>query len=365
MKVAFRADASLQIGSGHIMRCLTLASKISEKGGHCLFICRPHEGNLISYIISKGFHVCALSENIPLEGEDKTGHLAWLGCDWQKDAEETKQILLNFEPDWLVVDHYALDFQWESIQRLANCKIMVLDDLVDRRHCCDILLDQTLGRRQHEYHGLVPTDTNILSGTKYALLRPEFYKMREQSLIRRSGIKKMSKVLITMGGVDQSNATRLVLDALNQMDETNAIKVTVVLGGLSSNLDSIQDFKQYSKFEISILSNVSNMAELMAEHDLAIGAAGSTSWERCCVGLPTAIVILADNQAHGARMLVSEGAASVIGGVDEIQHKTSQIIKQLSEPNFLRQMSDISSTLVDGRGVDRVCSIMGGGRDAI
>jgi len=358
MKVVFRADASLQIGSGHIMRCLTLASKLAEKEWQCLFVCRPHEGHLIEHIASKGFQVFALSKNTPLESDGKTGHQAWLGCDWQKDAEETKQILLKIAPDWLIVDHYALDVQWESVQRLAHCKIMVIDDLVDRQHDCDVLLDQTLNRQAIEYSGLTPAHTVLLCGTRYGLLRPEFVNLRKQSLERRLSTHNIKNILITMGGVDQFNVTLIVLKMLNQLRSCSSFQVTVVLGGLSKNLPEIENFKLHASFEISILTNVSNMAELMLQHDLAIGAAGSTSWERCCMGLPTAIVILADNQVDGADALAKENAAYIIGDIAKIESNLPKAIQYFSQPNVLQEMGKTSSDLVDGLGSERVFSAL-------
>lgn len=358
MKVVFRADASLQIGSGHIMRCLTLAAKLAEKGWQSLFVCRPHDGHLIEHIASKGFQVFALSKNTPPKGDGKTGHQAWLGCDWQEDAEETKHILLKIEPDWVIVDHYALDGQWESVQRLAHCKIMVIDDLVDRQHDCDVLLDQTLNRKSSEYSGLTPAHTVLLCGTQYGLLRPEFVNLRKQSLERRLSTRGIQNILITMGGVDQFNATLTVLKTLNQLSFCSSFQVTVVLGGLSKNLPEIQDFKSRASFEITILTNVSNMAELMLRHDLAIGAAGSTSWERCCMGLPTAIVILAENQIDGADALVKENAAYVIGDIAKIESNLPKAIQYFSQPNVLQEMAKISSDLVDGLGAERVFSAL-------
>ena len=177
VRVAFRVDASLSIGSGHVMRCLTLADSLADKGAQCHFICREHPGHLIEYIRRKGYSVhvlppCAKElflEKQPVSTDDPP-HASWLGCTWDIDAAATRAILNEGEPDWLVVDHYALDARWERALQGVCKKIMVIDDLADRAHICDQLLDQNFGRTATDYAPLVPVSyTHLTLPTIYSV----------------------------------------------------------------------------------------------------------------------------------------------------------------------------------------------------
>ena len=206
VSVVFRVDASLQMGTGHVMRCLTLADALKIKGAVCHFICREQLGDLITRTRERGYQVHTLPvENVVVSEVDdeetydnnKPAHSHWLGTRWKTDAELTSVILENLRPDWLVVDHYALDAHWESEVR-KNCKkLMVIDDLADRMHDCDLLLDQTFGRIEDTYKPWVPQQCKLLTGSKYSLLRPEFAALRQFSLQRREN-PKLEHILITM-----------------------------------------------------------------------------------------------------------------------------------------------------------------------
>jgi len=307
VKVVIRADASLQMGTGHIMRCLTLAEALKKEAVEVEFICREHEGNLIERIKLQDFkvHVLPLSQNIAID--DGLYGSQWLGANQQEDAALCLPILEKIKPDWLIVDHYSLDQTWQSV--LAECfsKLMVIDDLANRKHQCDILLDQTYGRKESDYTGLVPKRSLLLLGSEYALLRPEFTEWREYSLQRR--IKPtFKKLLITMGGVDADNVTGELLDVLKGCSLPKELEINIVMGATALHLKKIQQQAELLPYKTNVLVDVSNMAEIMANADLAIGAAGATTWERCCLGLPTIQVVLAENQRIAADNLASQGA---------------------------------------------------------
>jgi UDP-2,4-diacetamido-2,4,6-trideoxy-beta-L-altropyranose hydrolase len=309
MHIAFRADASLQIGTGHVMRCLTLANALREQGAECTFLCRPHAGHLLELVAQRGHKALALGEaqanfNAPAE----PAHAAWLGTSWVDDAEQTKRALSKQSVDWLVVDHYALDARWEQALHQQAKRIMVIDDLADRPHACDLLLDQNLGRSAHDYCGLLKRKTIILIGPQYALLRPEFAALRPQSLARRQNDPQLRRLLVTMGGVDKYNATGQVLAALHSCKLPADLSVTVVMGPHAPWLAQVQAQASQMPWNTNVLVGVNNMAQLMAESDLAIGAAGGTSWERCCLGLPSIQFVLADNQRDIATALAHSGA---------------------------------------------------------
>ena len=193
MKVVIRTDASIQIGTGHVMRCLTLAEGLKYKNVRVEFICREHKGNMISYIKSRGFevHIIPLLKKdtgIPSLSKAKVkilDHADWLGSTQEQDAHICHQILGKLIPDWLIVDHYSLDQVWEMKLQGSFQKLMVIDDLADRSHACDLILDQTYNRKLDDYKSLVTSKCQVLVGSKYALLRPEFSEWREFSLRRR------------------------------------------------------------------------------------------------------------------------------------------------------------------------------------
>ena len=219
MEVLFRTDSSIQIGSGHVMRCLTLAEGLKKKGASCKFICRDHEGNLISLIEEKGFKAIILKtpkiKNIKFSPKNNSSlcYSEWLGVPWEIDAKQTNDLIIGLNIDWLIVDHYALDSRWENAVTGNIDKVMIIDDLADRNHNCDLLLDQNLGKNQSDYYSLTPADCNILVGPKFALLRPEFSDMRPYSLDRRRE-PRLKNILISMGDIDKDNITSKVLDSL-------------------------------------------------------------------------------------------------------------------------------------------------------
>ncbi len=362
MKVAFRTDASFTIGSGHIMRCLTLADALTAQGAECHFITRAHPGNLLELIRQRGFEVTAFPVGLPMpstntrlvrEHSKESFHASWLGCDWQFDAEQTRAVLVKFEPDWLVVDHYALDQRWETKLRPHSQKLMVLDDLADRQHQCDLLINQNLGRLPKDYTFLVPAKCKVLTGPQYALLRPEFAALRAYSLQRRQQ-PVLKKVLISMGGVDQANATCQVLEALENSSLPEDCRISVVMGQQALWLQQVRAKAQAMPWSTEVLVNIQDMARRMADSDLAIGAAGSTSWERCCLGVPTLQVVLADNQRLGALALQEKHAAYLIGDVKDISINLPLAINESTSNFWMQKTSNATALITDGRGVEKV-----------
>ena len=375
MKVVFRVDASLQIGSGHVMRCLTLAEALRARGAQCHFIGRAHPGHLMELIRHRDFAATILTAELPSmphsvlpsmlantkvsRTQAKTpAHALWLGCDWQTDVEQTRAVAEKLQPDWLVVDHYALDHQWEATLR-PHCKnLMVIDDLADRVHQCDVLLDQNLGREPRDYASLAPDLCKVITGPQYALLRPEFAALRAYSLQRRQQ-PAFKRLLITMGGVDQTNATGQVLQALTGCALPQDCCITVVMGLQAPWLEQVRTQAHNMQWPTEVLVNIDNMAQRMADSDLAIGAAGSTSWERCCLGLPTLMAVLACNQSAAAAHLFQAGAAFCITLDDNLHRQlTGQTHRLLYEPDSFNNMSVHASQITDGIGVERVIAKM-------
>ena len=361
MKFVFRTDASLDIGTGHVMRCLTLAGALREKGASCHFICRPHPGNLIDRIRGIGFDVTILPLDEPggpgaQEARPLPAHAAWLGGNWRSDAQRTVAAMQSLQPDWLVVDHYALDRHWEHEVRPSCKHLMVIDDLADRPHECDLLLDQTLGRGADDYAGLVPERCAVLAGSRYALLRPEFAALRDDSLRRREA-GKLSALLIAMGGVDQSNATGRVLQALPRYGLPQDCRLTVLMGAHAPSLEEVRTQAADLPWPCEVKVDATNVAELISRSDLAIGAAGGSSWERCVLGVPTLLVVAARNQQDVARALERAGAARVLGDVESIEESLPVALADVG-PTVLSGMSRSAAAVCDGLGTERVAGIL-------
>lgn len=368
--IIFRTDASIQIGTGHVMRCLTLADALAAKGADCGFICRAHPGNLIEFIRAKGYVAHGLPVSgteigdgrldisIPGESAADLIHSNWLGADRAQDAEACASILAAQRPDWLIVDHYALDARWERALAPYYRKLMVIDDLADRPQACDLLLDQTFGRDAADYLPLVPADCRLLCGSQYALLRPEFAALRPYSLQRRAQ-PALRELLITMGGVDKDNSTGQVLQALRACPLPADCRITVVMGATAPWLDEVRKQAQDMPWPTRVLVSVSDMAQLMADSDLAIGAAGATSWERCCLGVPTIMLVLADNQRKVAQGLEQSGGAKLINlGQGATTQLRELLLPLIDDPAQLLNMSDCAASVVDGSGVNAVMQQM-------
>ncbi|WP_254277479.1 UDP-2,4-diacetamido-2,4,6-trideoxy-beta-L-altropyranose hydrolase [Halomonas sp. 3H] len=366
--VAFRADASLEIGSGHVMRCLTLADALQALGARCHFLCREHLGHLCEVIEARGFAI----HRLPLEGngadsgakknlELEPAHAHWLGASWVQDAAACLPHLAELSPAWLVVDHYALDHRWEMavLDGLSDSRprLLVIDDLADRHHIADLLLDQNLGRQAEDYRGRVPETCRVLSGPRYALLRPEFREWREASLRRRAREPRLQRLLINLGGVDKDNVTGHVLEALSGCDLPADLQIRVVMGASAPWREAVTAQAGAMPWSTEVVTNVSDMARRMAEADLAIGAAGSTSWERCCLGLPTLMVVLADNQREIADALAAKGAALGLELADLGTSLPGQLAR-LDVSGALTAMSQQAADLVDGQGTAQVLAAL-------
>lgn len=364
MRIAFRADASVQIGTGHVMRCLTLADALRAQGHECFFICRDHPGNLSEVIAQRGFELYLLSQEMRAlhstgsEDAATPEHAQWLGVPWQHDAEQTLNALNGQKTDWLVVDHYALDARWERRVGAHANKIMVIDDIADRPHECQLLLDQNLGRKAQDYNGLLPETCTRLIGPHYALLRPEFAELREASLERRQ-TPKLERILITLGGVDQDNVTSQVLGALAQSPLPPETELDIVMGASAPALEQVRRQAETLPYRATVGVNVTDMAKRMCTADFCIGAAGSTSWERCCLGLPTVTMVLAENQKEAAEAIARQGAAFVIKNTEHLQTELDCLLTDNQLAEKLVAMSKAGTSLVDGLGCQRVINHLG------
>jgi len=360
MKIVFRVDASIQMGTGHVMRCLTLADALKAHGAECHFICREHPGNLIALITERGHQVSPLSnsqqlqkvKNSALEKNGQLAHSAWLGTSQDEDAELCISIVKALSPHWLIVDHYALDIRWGKSLRPYCKKIMVIDDLADRQHDCDLLLDQTFMRNSADYTDLAPEHCQLLCGAQYALLRPEFAEWREYSLKRREK-GQLEHLLINLGGVDKDNITTQILKSLVDCALPSSCRISVVMGTTAPWVKEVQQQALKMPWKTEAKVGVNNMAELMANSDLAIGAAGATSWERCCLGLPTIMIVVAENQKLIAEELNGASASLFLEKeAINLQVLSSYIENLVRSPDNLIKLGKVSANIVNGLGVN-------------
>lgn len=361
MKVVFRVDASIQMGTGHVMRCLTLADALKNRGAECYFICREHSGNLIGLITQRGYHVDALPY-MDLSQEDKLqnlnadlAHASWLGATQKADASLCTPLMEALKPDWLIVDHYALDIRWEQVLRPYCKRVMVIDDLADRQHDCDFLIDQNyLPSYEQRYDNLVQATTKKLLGPSFVLLRDEFLNLREKKLQQMPNIE--AHILINFGGIGNYSLLSKVIEAINIFKKQSFYIVT---GGLDPHL-LLELEKSISYSKVKIVETAVNMADIMSQSQYAIGACGSTVWERFCLGLNSGLIEMAENQTPLLNYLTKMNLIDNLGNVNSLT--TDDILKllqnlDLTDAKYSHRKTAIMS-LIDGKGTQRVVEMI-------
>jgi len=352
VKFAIRTDASSLIGSGHVMRCLSLADALSHLGNDVIFICKAHKSNLINRIIDSGYQVISLALSAKNDIASPLTLEKLLGGTQQDDAQKTIAAVKSIKVEWMIVDHYALDKYWHKKIRQYVKRIFVIDDLGNRKYDCDILLDQNLGSTNEKYQGIVPNDCKLLLGPKYALLRPDFSKWRDKSLKKRKHVKIPKNILVSLGGVDLQNVTIDIIKELSRIPFLANKIVNVVLGSQSPHINSVKSVAESSCLEVCIHTDTKHMAELMSLADLAIGASGSSSWERCALGLPSINFVIADNQLDIALALEKAGAIITVHSINDLSFALNTAIKNL------KSMSFKSSLICDGFGSYHVSNFL-------
>ncbi len=345
LRVAMRADAGPALGSGHVMRCLTLAAALRQRGAQVHFVCRASLGNLASRITADGHGLSLLGDALTPE----------------QDAQQTRAALAEAWHgagcELLLVDHYGLGAAWEQALRPACRHLAAIDDLADRAHDVDLLLDQNLGRTVSDYAALLPAPAVRLIGPRFALLRPEFAAARAASLARRASTG-WHHLLVSLGGADPQQGTLRCLQALAGCPLPPSALVTVVLGALALTRPATQALLPDLPFATRLLVDVADMASLLAKADIAIGAAGGSAWERCCLGLPSLLLVLADNQRPGTQALAAAGAALPLGEVTGLAERLPAALQQLAQPGRLPAMSAAAAAITDGQGAARVADAL-------
>lgn len=359
MNIFFRVDASSEMGTGHVVRCLALAQVLRQRGDRVVFICRTLPGNLLAVIEGHGHETVALPAPDPSSevAPDELAHAPWLEVHWTRDADETAAAIadLTGTADWLVVDHYALDARWEGLLRRRCAQLLAIDDLADRPHDCDLLLDQNLhANARARYVGRVAPGCRLLCGPRYVLLRSEFAAARSRIRPRDGTV---SRVVVFFGGVDRDNFTGLLIGQLDGWVPSD-IEFDIIVGVANPHAGLLRRMcAQRPQFLLH--EQVEDMAALLNVTDLAIGAAGSSVWERCCLGVPSIVVSVAANQDAGLRQLGETGVAFVVEPQSRPPQASAVAIADalkfaLTSPLALRHQSRLAAELIDGQGAARV-----------
>lgn len=347
MNVFIRTDASIEIGTGHVQRCLVLAEELLKKNIKPSFICRELNGNLIGYIRGKGFRVISLPPINSRSSDENENITNWMQQYWEIDAYQTKNQIMKQAGsiNWLIIDHYGIDRKWERMIKPVVKRIMVIDDLANRPHDCDVLLDQNLCRnKDNRYKKLIPTYTTTLLGLKFLLIRQEYRKVK--CINKRNNHVK--RILISFGGSDPTNETMKAISAIKLVNHSDII-VDVVIGYSNPHYSAIT--KYCNKIpNINVHFQIDYFAKLMAKADLAIGSGGSTSWERCYMGLPTITIETAANQSEILSYLSEIGVICHLGRSDTVTKEdiAETVIKLINDPNTMKNMvSALKSIMFD------------------
>jgi UDP-2,4-diacetamido-2,4,6-trideoxy-beta-L-altropyranose hydrolase len=350
MRVLIRADASFAIGTGHVMRCVTLAGYLRAKGSNVAFVCREEDGHLCGLIEGMQFQCMRLPKFTEREiGTSAAGAATDIGSFGEIDARQTRAAIeaSGSRPDLLVVDHYGLDKAWEVALRPLVGRIFVIDDLANRAHDCDLLLDQNLHDMPNSrYAGLVPATTRVFVGPRYALLRPEFSAVAAAP--RTGGLRRM---LVFFGGVDPTNEALKIVQAVHLMGSA-APETDLVLGPANPHLESVVSAAGGLAC-LNILGQTDDMAGLMRKADLGIGTCGVAAWERCSVGLPSLVVVSADNQRDDARILQTLGAARNLGEAvnTSVERWAAEVRAMQENAALLTAMSIAAASIMQDRYV--------------
>ncbi|MCF3609399.1 UDP-2,4-diacetamido-2,4,6-trideoxy-beta-L-altropyranose hydrolase [Planktothrix agardhii 1033] len=340
MVTIIRTDISTQIGVGHVMRCLALAQALQDIRERPVFVLANSVLALEDRLKSEGMEVFHLTT--------EPGSLA--------DAQETTALANQFESRWVVVDGYHFGAEYQKTIKDSGLRLLFIDDYGHAEHYyADFVLNQNISADEQWYQNREPY-TQLLLGTRYALLRREFWLWRGW---QRTVPPVAKKVLVTLGGADPDNFTLKVIQSL-QIVEVEELEAVVVVGGSNPHYENLKIAVQDSRYPIQVQQNVTNMPELMAWADVAISAGGSTCWELAFMGLPSILLILADNQRAIAQKLATLNLAVNLGWHQDvtIEEIGLALRESIGDRPKRETMSKRERELVDGNGARRVVSEM-------
>ena len=359
MRVALRTDASRRIGGGHVSRCLALADALAERGADCHFVTRAHPGHMDARIRAAGHELTSLpAPDTDTTHAGETDYPAWLGLGEEQDSAETLAALSAWQPDWLVVDHYALGERWERAAANAGIRVLAIDDLANRPHAAEVLIDQTLHPSPAtRCAGLLAHGCRTLLGPRHALLRGEY---RQQRPARPPAPASVQRAFIFFGSVDTANLTGATLTALSQADLAD-IAVDMVVSDQHARRDEVIA-QAHKRPHTTLHTPRPHLADLMAGADLAIGAGGVTAWERCTLGLPAVVIAIAHNQCETCIQLHEQGAITFLGHQQACEHAWEAIARAVhtlrTDGASLATMAGNAWRLCDGLGAARAAEAL-------
>lgn len=355
MRVCVRVDSGKHIGLGHLVRCLRLGQELARRGAKVTFVTRTHTNHAVGLLEHHGFDVLPMKPR----HEHNRDVSSWLGAPPDLDAAETIRALdATGGADWVVVDHYAIDAAWHRHVGTHARNLLVIDDLKNRQLDADIVLNQNLGATERDYAGLVPPATRLLVGPHNALLASEYRTARAQRAKTPAPMER-ANLLISLGGSDPANTTGRVLEELEHALD-RFTRVDVVISHHHPNREAFH--ARWAPYRnVFVYVQPPSLVDLLLTTDIAIGAGGSSTWERLCIGVPAVTLVLADNQRDAARALAEQDLAVVShtpwaseGGV-----RTLTLGLLEDAPRRLR-MADAGRQLVDADGTRRVADTMEG-----
>tara|TARA_B100000965_G_scaffold28469_1_gene21092 strand:- start:10253 stop:11323 length:1071 start_codon:yes stop_codon:yes gene_type:complete len=350
VRISFRTDSSNLIGSGHVIRCLKLAKELKSRGHEIFFISRDHEGNLID-LIEENFQVYKLSlsdKNLYREDDD---YQNWLGEESSQDMHQTIEIIKELKIDVLVVDHYGISSDWELGIKKEVQKLVVIDDIWTKDHCCDVLINHNYTDRKNNYSSSLYKDTKLLLGPKFAIIDEEYKKLADQKHFDKD---KLENILIYFGNSDLYNLTKIVLKILLK-PKFKKFEKNFVVSSSNSYLDNLLDLAKKDK-KLNVFFDLPNLVNIMNKSDICIGAGGVTNLERLCVGLPSVVIAVADNQLDSCQSLKNDGFIYFLGEAKDINSNDiyDNICKIFNSTDDLKNKSLKGKSLVDGNGIKRI-----------
>ena len=349
--IGFRVDAASHIGTGHLQRCLTLAKKLDELGCHCIFYSRDYGDGILSTINKDSFEHHVIGKSVVDMNE--TNHFHWLGVSQEQDALETVNAINDKLPQVMIVDHYSIDYRWQQkVKETSDVQVVVIDDLANRMHSCTLLIDQNFWPDSHSrYDGLVPSYCVKLLGPRFTMLRKDFLSLR--TITEEKPHTKT--ILVNFGGIGNMKVWNIFLPALVACDKYN---FHVVTGKLSPKDFQYCQSLTRSKSHVFLEAETNQMSHLMKNSDFALGACGSTVWERFCLGLNAALIDVADNQKDLVDYLHTQNLIDYLGSLNNLTVNTiSDYLSNLSIDSlkYLERRKSIMQ-LVDGMGASRVAN---------
>ena len=342
-RALFRVDAGPEIGNGHLYRCLTLAEQLNSVGFHSTFFCRALPDALAVAVESRGHTLVCLD----LEAQSQ-----------KAEAESFIGLLQGAVADLVVVDHYGLDAAWEHIVSRQCRLLFVIDDLANRPHECRILLDQTLGRRSSDYVSFTPSDCQRLCGSEFALLAKDYHLKRSASMTKRKNLELVRRVVVSFGGSSQPQLVEDTFASLKTNVLAASCQFVVVLSERDYMNTELRDYLSNHELDIEVVSKVNDMATLWLESDMAIGAAGTSTWERACLGLPSILCVIADNQELIAEAVDATGACKAIRYDNDYSHNLETAFAMFFQSELYQEMVESNYQVCDGEGAIRAVEVI-------